>query len=98
MAANFSSFAGTPDIVSDYDAYIHAEDTKCVRSSCQINEAWDTNNRSTNISNIQGSSQLMIPLFWEKNLSRWIIYNVSKERNVPILKGRIDHSYLTRVE
>jgi hypothetical protein len=27
-----------------------------------------------------------------------VISNVSKERTVPILKGRIDHTYLTRVE
>ena len=40
----------------------------------------------------------MIPLFWEENLSRWVIFNVSKERNVSILKGRHDHTYVTREE
>jgi hypothetical protein len=40
----------------------------------------------------------MIMLFWEKNLSRWVISNVSKEKTVSILKGRIDHTSVTRVQ
>jgi hypothetical protein len=48
----------------------------CVQAD-KMNELSDKKNRSTNISNTQANSQMIIPVFWEKMSSRWVISDVS---------------------
>lgn len=97
MAANFSSFAGTPDVVSDYDAYIHAEAAKCERSSWQNERSMRY--KQPQYKHLQYPRKLTTDepvVLGEESES---LGNFQRfEGTVSILKGRIDHTYVTRVE